>query len=263
MDIRDVQTALNVRGWMPPLAVDGAWGLETDRAVSALLATEGVLADAWSGRRRVLAAQQLLCKLAGIEVGAIDGLEGPQTRHAIEVWDARRAGTATAAETWRDREPAAPAPIWPRQPEVERFYGAPGENQTMLVLPFPMRLAWETATIIKRISIHEKVHDSAARVFDRMLDHYGLDGLKAIGVDLFGGSLNVRRMRGGSAWSMHSWGIAIDFDPDRNQLKWGRDRARLAQPDAEMFWRLWEEEGWLSLGRSRNYDWMHVQAARL
>ncbi|MFG1378904.1 M15 family metallopeptidase [Xanthobacter autotrophicus] len=263
MDIRDVQTALNARGWTPPLAVDGVWGMGTARAISALLAAEGVQADAWDSPRRHLAAKQALCKLAGIEVGAIDGREGPQTRHAIEVWDARRAGTASAVETWRDREAAEPAPVWPRQPEVERFYGGRDANQTMLVLPFPMRLAWETGTVVKRISIHEKVHDSAARVFDRVLDHYGLDGLKAIGVDLFGGSLNVRRMRGGTAWSMHSWGIAIDFDPDRNQLKWGRDRARLAQPDAEMFWRLWEEEGWLSLGRSRNYDWMHVQAARL
>ena len=40
-------------------------------------------------------------------------------------------------------------------------------------------------------------------------------------------------------------------------------RPRLAQPDGETFWKLWEDEGWVSLGRARNYDWMHVQAARL
>ena len=74
---------------------------------------------------------------------------------------------------------------------------------------------------------------------------------------------HVRKMRGGSSYSMHSWGIAIDFDPERNQLKWGKDRARLAQPDAVEFWRCWEAEGWVALGRARDYDWMHVQAARL
>ena len=70
-------------------------------------------------------------------------------------------------------------------------------------------------------------------------------------------------MRGGTRWSTHAWGIAIDYDPDRNQLKWGRDRAAFARPEYDAWWRLWEEEGWVSLGRTRNYDWMHVQAAKL
>ena len=82
-------------------------------------------------------------------------------------------------------------------------------------------------------------------------------------LDRWGGCLNVRKMRGGSSWSMHAWGIAIDFDPDRNQLKWGRDRAVFARPDYDAWWRCWEDEGWTSLGRTKNYDWMHVQAARL
>jgi hypothetical protein len=157
---------------------------------------------------------------------------------------------------------------WPNQAGVPTFFGARGAHQAMLALPYPMRLAWDTDHIVRKISIHEKCHDSALRVLTRVADHYG-DRVADLGLDLFGGSLNVRRMRGGTAWSMHSWGIAIDFDPARNQLKWGRapsehgPGARLAQPDCEMFWRLWEAEGWVSLGRAKNYDWMHVQAARV
>ena len=82
-------------------------------------------------------------------------------------------------------------------------------------------------------------------------------------LDLWGGCLNVRKMRGGSRYSMHSWGIAIDYDPGKNRLKWGRDRAAFAKPEYDTWWRLWEEEGWVSLGRTRNFDWMHVQAAKL
>ena len=82
-------------------------------------------------------------------------------------------------------------------------------------------------------------------------------------LDVWGGCLNVRKMRGGTRNSMHSWGIALDYDPQNNQLKWGSDRATFAQPDYNKWWEFWEEEGWVSLGRTRNYDWMHVQAAKL
>jgi hypothetical protein len=132
-----------------------------------------------------------------------------------------------------------------------------------LELPFKMRIAWDLKKEITGFSIHAKAHDSAARVFDKIWNHYGEEGIREIGVDLFGGCYNCRKMKGGTSWSMHSWAIAIDFDPARNKLKWNHLHARLAKPDAEKFWQFWEEEGWLSLGRARDFDWMHVQAARL
>ena len=46
-------------------------------------------------------------------------------------------------------------------------------------------------------------------------------------------------------------------------LRRRRDRARFARPAYAPFWRLWAEEGWLSLGHARDFDWRHVQAARL
>ena len=266
MDLRDVQSALNARGWKPPLAVDGAWGVKTETAINAVLTEFGVKGfTAWSRPRKELAAMQAVMKLAGIEAGAVDGLVGPQTRYALEVWAARAKGDKSV-ETWRDADPVplkVPDGPWPRQSGVTGFYGKVGTDQVSLELPYPMRLAWDKKVTVHHISLHRKVAPSAGRVLAKVLAHYGDDGIKELGLDLFGGSLNVRKMRGGSNYSMHSWGVAIDFDPDRNQLKWGRDRARLARSDAEAFWRLWEAEGWVSLGRARDYDWMHVQAARL
>jgi hypothetical protein len=154
-------------------------------------------------------------------------------------------------------------PAWPRQSECFSFYGQPGENQTTLVLPFPMKIAWDKKHIITKFSVHKKVHDSAKRCFGEIAKTYDEKQRAALGLDLFGGCLNVRKMRGGNSWSMHSWGIAIDFDPERNPLKASSKTARLAKADATAFWKIWEAEGWLSLGRSRNFDWMHVQAARL
>ena len=162
--------------------------------------------------------------------------------------------------------PSAAAAVrnaWPTQSGVGAFYGQVGMRQTQLALPYPMKLAWDGTKVVRSISLHEKVAASAGRVLARALEHYGETGIRELGLDLFGGSLNVRKMRGGSAYSMHSWGIAIDFDPERNQLRWGRDRAKLAGNQAGAFLSFWEDEGWVSLGRARNYDWMHVQAARL
>lgn len=155
---------------------------------------------------------------------------------------------------------------WPKQDEasMNAFFGDKGENTRSLILPFPMRVAWDKKVLINKFAINVKCHDSAQKAFAEIAKHYPDPRQRAeLGLDLWGGCLNVRKMRGGNKWSIHSWGCAIDFDPERNQLKWGADRARLAKQDCITFWKIWENQGWVSLGRARNYDWMHVQAARL
>ena len=97
-------------------------------------------------------------------------------------------------------------------------------------------------------------------VLERVQDHYG-DQISELGLDMWGGCYNKRKMRGGSRWSTHSWGIAIDWDPSRNQLKWKANQANFAKPEYDIWWKLWEDEGFTSLGRAKNYDYMHVQAA--
>ena len=146
---------------------------------------------------------------------------------------------------------------------MTRFYGPPGEHMTRIEMPFPLRLAWDTGTIVRRVTVHEKCADAFGEIWKDVLAFYGLDRMRALGLDLFGGCLNVRKMRGGNAWSIHSWGAAWDVDPDRNQLQWGRDKAELAKPCYADFWRIVEDHGGVSLGRAKNYDWMHLQFARL
>ena len=143
------------------------------------------------------------------------------------------------------------------------FYGPVGENQTRLDLPYPLRLAWSPATQLNRITCHQKVAKSLYTIFEKTKAAYGEKDISLLKLDLFGGCLNVRRMRGGKAWSIHSWGAAVDLDPDNNQLRWGKDRATFGKKEYEEFWKIVESEGWTSLGRTRNYDWMHFQAADL
>lgn len=167
---------------------------------------------------------------------------------------------------WRDEVQKSVNPNnWPLQSEKElnKFYGEIGKNQTFIQLPYKQKLSWNNRQTISRFSCHEKVHDSLVRIFDRVLSHYGEEEIEVLRLDQFGGCLNVRKMRGGSAWSTHSWGIAVDYDPTHNKLRWGRDRASFAKPAYDEWWKIWEDEGWVGLGREKNYDWMHIQAAKV
>lgn len=275
IDDRSLQRALSTRALYAG-EIDGDVGDLTRKAIFALVAGKrGAEAlKGWTAARLRIAAEQAVLQDLDFYPGTsdIDGLVGPNTRDAWERWQNGQRVTNIAPMLVEILAPTVAGPLsppaaiknnWPTQAGVPAYYGDVGKRQTLLALPYPMRLAWDRTKTVTRISLHEKVVASAGRVLGRALEHYGEQGIKDLGLDLFGGSLAVRKIRGGSAWSMHSWGIAIDFDPERNQLRWGRDKAKLAGKAAGAFWALWEEEGWVSLGRARNYDWMHVQAARL
>jgi peptidoglycan hydrolase-like protein with peptidoglycan-binding domain len=304
MDDTQLSTALQRDGFLPPGAIDSA---RRNAAIDAFLLHGHVsVPTSWSRKRRVMAAKQLVCRNAKLEVGPIDGLHGPQTQWAFELYAAlcspppfgvigeferrsrepananrpagrlagqgpgERVGSCPASisaallipnrDTPNPTTPSSPTTPWPKEQDVESFYGPMGTNQVRLQLPFPMRIAWDTSKTVRSFLIHQRVHDSAARCFERIAQHYSEAQRRDTGIELFGGCLNVRRKRGGTTWSMHSWGIAIDFDPARNPLRSNRHSARLAQPDCVPFWEIWEEEGWVSLGRSRDFDWMHVEA---
>lgn len=141
-------------------------------------------------------------------------------------------------------------------------YGVPNEVGSYLVtlnLPYPMRIAWDTKTTVNRIRCHKDVADNFKAVFDELLSVYGYDKIKELGIDLFGGCFNFRKMRGGDSWSKHSWGIAIDLDPARNTLKETSKTARFARPEYKQMIDIFYKHGFISLGREKNYDWMHFE----
>lgn len=223
----------------------------------------------------------------GYPVGPIDGVLGPATTAALKAFQKGRGlevtGKADGSTVAMLRNPSSavlpeklagvpPRDVeapegtktqWPRQRDCMAFYGAVGTSQTQIDIPYDMVLAWDRSAHVRKMTLHTKVAASAKRVLEKVAEIYTPQDRAGLGLDVFGGSLNVRRMRGGSAYSMHSWGIAIDFDPERNQLNWKAPKARLSHPDAVPFWQAWEAEGWLSLGRARDFDHMHIQAARL
>jgi hypothetical protein len=96
-------------------------------------------------------------------------------------------------------------------------------------------------------------------VFDDLLAHYGYEKLVELGIDLFGGCFAYRKMRGGSSWSKHSWGIAIDLDPVRNQLHETSRTARFARPEYKPMIDIFYKHGFIGLGPEKNFDFMHFE----
>lgn len=144
-------------------------------------------------------------------------------------------------------------------------YGQPGDqdNLTVILLPYPMKIAWDLTKTINKIQCHKLIAPNLKAVFDDLLASYGLAELQRLGIDLFGGCVNVRLQRGSKTkWSRHSWGIAIDLDPARNTLKESAKTARFARPEYKVMNDIFYKHGFVGLGREKNYDWMHFEIAQ-
>lgn len=153
-----------------------------------------------------------------------------------------------------------------KQPTTQQLiakYGQPNVTGkgylTIINLPYPMRLAWDLDHKVTRMSCHKDVAQDFLNVFNDLLSHYGYDQIVKLGIDLFGGCFNYRRMRGGTSWSTHAFAIAIDLDPARNKLKETSKTARFARPEYKPMIDIFYKHGFISLGMEKNYDWMHFQ----
>lgn len=162
--------------------------------------------------------------------------------------------------------------MWPTQSACDTFYGNPrGRNGGPSA-------AWESANLIrvtppfvlkymgkpvKTVTVHKKCADSLLRVLNNIWEtaSFRQSLIDEWGMSTFGGAYNYRLMRGGSRLSMHAYGCALDFDPDRNAM--GDTTPKFL--DFPWVIRSFEKEGWVWGGRwsGRSCDGMHFQAARV
>lgn len=145
--------------------------------------------------------------------------------------------------------------------QIRAKYGAPGDlkNLTSMAVPYRMRIAWDLKSTVKKIQCHKLIAEPLTAVFNDLQAHYGFAEIQRLGIDLFGGCYNFRKMRGGNSWSRHSWAIAIDLDPERNQLNWTHTKAQFAKPEYVAMNDIFYKHGFLGLGREQDRDWMHFE----
>lgn len=188
-------------------------------------------------------------RAVGVEV---DGIMGPKTLAAIK----RALGIKEA--------PAVVGAAWPTQKEVrsgKSVFGAPGSAQLVRIVP-PYPLYFEGSKV-SSIAVHKAVAEHVEAALREVLAYYGQKRITELWLDQYGGCYNYRKATGGGGLSMHAWGIALDFAPEKNAYKMQAPEASLSASDCVPWWEIWERHGAVSLGRQCNKDWMHVQFAKL
>lgn len=267
-NIFDAQEVLKAAG-MYHGVVDGVSGPRT-RAALSISEDNGTHSKRWGESRRIVAAMQRELTNMGFDAGKVDGLRGENTETALSRFRDENGAPRNETKSGDVDSRVLPGFTVPRRrihAEMVSAYGQPGDGNQRnssgnVLLPFPFVIAWNKRQKVNSFRAHERAAPVFQSIFENAARHYGESEYRRLGLDLFGGCYNARRMRGGVSWSTHAWGVAVDLDPERNQLKWNKGRASFARPDYVPFWNIVEAHKCVSLGRARDYDWMHFQIAR-
>lgn len=263
LGIKDLQLLLAEAGAYKG-AIDGVEGPQTAAAIKAVLTTPagGLI---YIGPKQKEAAAQVILNRLGYHAGAVDGLWGYGSGMALDTWSTERAGKSTVKKRVlvKGKVYNAAQMAMPLQKDVEKFYGPMGSNLVHCKLPVKLRIAWDTDNFVDNFACHARIKEQVEAAYSRVLTVYGELGMRSLGLDLYGGCFNIRPMRGGKAYSMHSWGIAIDTDPSNNPLKSKQAQARFGAAEYKEWFDIWEAVGAVPLGVAADMDWQHIQFARL
>lgn len=142
---------------------------------------------------------------------------------------------------------------------LRKFYGDPGDESKLTTITFPYPVFYD-GKIVRTARVNRKCAMSLLRVMTAIGNKYhSYEGIMEE-IEDYGGCFNFRLKRGGSSYSLHAYGAAIDLDADDNTF---RDNWPMK---ADMPLEIMEEfarEGWVSAGAFWGYDAMHFQATKV
>jgi hypothetical protein len=141
-------------------------------------------------------------------------------------------------------------------------YGQPGDLANIVTIPIPYPMYFSNIRQTS-LSVHKDVADSLLNALEKIQRVYGDRKIRELKLDQLGGTFLVKKNTNDpSRLSLHSWGIAIDIYPSANlnhQSSTTTPPAAFTKPVYKDFIDIMEENGWYSLGRFANKDYMHFQ----
>lgn len=274
--IQFIQQVLNASG-INCGQPDGIYGPKTASGIKHLFASANITEPAtWSVDRQIVAALQIICNREGVTPNplAVDGYMGPSTLYAFEE-TLRYVKSSKKPVLFRnpeeeygfDTKPKQGAMDWGRGDKASIYarYGDPEDKNfqrdylTLIDLPYPLRIAWNPSQQTQKMKVHKELATIIPVILDEVLTTYGREQVEALGLDLFGGCYNLRKMRGGNKLSTHSWAYALDWDPSRNSLRTKWKQANFSKPAYTKWNEIWYDYNFINLGKEKNYDAMHYQ----
>jgi len=129
--------------------------------------------------------------------------------------------------------------------EIVSQFGQPGDRSNIVSVPMKAGPGGRTVPV----QVHKKIAGRLKNAFEE-INAAGLsDEIKT-----FDGSYNARKKRGGSTWSVHSWGLAVDLNA--GQYPMGTSAASTS-PRYKQIAQIFARNGFYQLGN----DPMHFQFA--
>ena len=190
-------------------------------------------------------AMQARLAEAGFYYGDIDGAFGPRSRSALQSYLASLAPT--------------PHPF-PRGDgaSLRAFYGQPGDESNLVTITFPFPMRYEGRPV-RTTRVHRKCAASLLAVLNDIATLLPTHPEARDEAEDYGGVYNFRLKRGGTSYSCHAYGAAIDLDADDNTFRnaWPVN-ADMPLAIIEAFAR----HGWTSAAAWWGYDAMHFQATQ-
>ena len=107
--------------------------------------------------------------------------------------------------------------------------------------------------------VHVKAVDNFYAAFEGVAKAYDKASIAELKLNDYGGCYNYRKIRGGSAFSSHSYGTAIDLNAGDNRMRSDHTKARFASMEYLDFFKAFYAAGFQSLGIKSDFDWMHLE----